>query len=141
MHAQAFPAIRQLPQPVIASAERMRSRDPGASPTTARRWVDETTYAHIVALCQFLPGLASSQVGIVLGLMRAGALGAVAAWVGFTLPSAIARTAFAYGLNGLPGITKSPWVHGLLVAAVAVVASAIRFGRSKLAVPRTLKWL
>lgn len=64
-----------------------------------RKWVDEATYAHIVALCQFLPGPASSQVGIVLGLTRAGVLGAVAAWVGFTLPSAILMTAFAYGLN------------------------------------------
>ena len=90
-----------------------------------RRWVDEATYAHIVALCQFLPGPASSQVGIVLGLTRAGALGAVAAWIGFTLPSAIVMTAFAYGLNVVPSIARSPWVHGLLVAAVAVVASAI----------------
>jgi chromate transporter len=89
-----------------------------------RKWVDETTYAHIVALCQFLPGPASSQVGIVLGLTRAGALGAVAAWLGFTLPSAIVMTVFAYGLNVVPGIAGSPWIHGLLVAAVAVVASA-----------------
>lgn len=83
------------------------------------KWVDETTYAHIVALCQFLPGPASSQVGIVLGLTRAGALGAIAAGVGFTLPSAIVMTAFAYGLNVVPSIVSSPWVHGLLVAAVA----------------------
>lgn len=90
-----------------------------------RQWVTETSYAHIVALCQFLPGPASSKVGIVLGLTRGGIPGAFAAWLGFTLPSAIAMTAFAYGLSALPGVATSPWVHGLLVAAVAVVATAI----------------
>jgi len=63
-----------------------------------RRWIDEAHYADLVALCQFLPGPASSQVGIALGIIRAGLLGGVVAWLGFTLPSAIALVAFAYGL-------------------------------------------
>src|SRR5215470_19361140 len=62
-----------------------------------RRWLDEQTYADLVALCQFLPGPASSQVGLSVGLLRAGYPGAFAAWLGFTLPSAIALTVFGYG--------------------------------------------
>ena len=89
-----------------------------------RRWLDETTYADLVALCQFLPGPASSQVGIAIGITRAGLPGGVAAWVGFTLPSAIALVAFAYGLRGL-GVADAGWLHGLKVAAVAVVALAV----------------
>jgi chromate transporter len=89
-----------------------------------RRWLDEATYADLVALCQFLPGPASSQVGIAIGITRAGLLGGVAAWLGFTLPSAIALVAFAYGLRGL-GVTDAGWLHGLKVAAVAVVALAV----------------
>src|SRR5215469_12175395 len=64
-----------------------------------RRWLDERTYADLVALCQFLPGPASSQVGLSIGLLRAGYPGAFAAWLGFTLPSAIALTVFGYGVN------------------------------------------
>ncbi|MDP1750627.1 MAG: chromate efflux transporter [Reyranella sp.] len=90
-----------------------------------RRWIDDRTYADIVALCQFLPGPASSQVGIALGLSRAGYAGAFAAWVGFTLPSAIALVAFAYGVDALGGLGGSGWLHGLKVAAVAVVAQAV----------------
>jgi chromate transporter len=89
-----------------------------------RRWLDEATYADLVALCQFLPGPASSQVGIAIGITRAGLLGGVAAWLGFTLPSAIALVAFAYGLRGL-GVADAAWLHGLKVAAVAVVALAV----------------
>ena len=89
-----------------------------------RHWLDEATYADLVALCQFLPGPASSQVGIAIGITRAGLLGGVAAWLGFTLPSAIALVAFAYGLRGL-GVTDAGWLHGLKVAAVAVVALAV----------------
>jgi chromate transporter len=89
-----------------------------------RRWVDEATYADLVALCQFLPGPASSQVGIAIGVTRAGLLGGVAAWVGFTLPSAIALVAFAYGVRVLGGIDAG-WLHGLKVSAVAVVALAV----------------
>lgn len=90
-----------------------------------RRWLDDRTYADLVALCQFLPGPASSQVGIAIGLSRAGYAGAFAAWTGFTLPSAIALVAFAYGVDALGGLGGSGWLHGLKVAAVAVVAQAV----------------
>ena len=73
---------------------------------TRRRWVDEQSYADLVALCQFLPGPASSQVGIALGLVRAGLLGGVAAWLGFTLPSALALVLFAYGIQAV-GVADS----------------------------------
>jgi chromate transporter len=89
-----------------------------------RQWLTEQTYADLVALCQFLPGPASSQVGIAIGMMRAGILGGVAAWLGFTLPSALALVTFAYGLQTL-GITEAGWLHGLKVVAVAVVAQAV----------------
>lgn len=87
-----------------------------------RRWLDEATYADIVALCQFLPGPASSQVGISIGMARAGVLGGLAAWVGFTLPSALAMAAFALGVGALGGSAGSGWLQGLEVVAVAVVA-------------------
>ncbi len=90
-----------------------------------RRWLDEPAYASVVALCQFLPGPASSQVGMALGLMRAGLAGAFAAFVGFTAPSAILMTAFAFALNRLGDVTHAPWVHGLKLAAVAIVAQAV----------------
>ena len=89
-----------------------------------RRWLDEQTYADLVALCQFLPGPASSQVGIAVGIFRAGLLGGLAAWLGFTLPSALALVAFAYGLQALGG-TDAGWLHGLKIVAVAVVAQAV----------------
>jgi len=89
-----------------------------------RKWLDEATYADLVALCQFLPGPASSQVGIAIGVARAGLLGGLAAWLGFTLPSAIALVAFAYGIQML-GVADTGWLHGLKVAAVAVVALAV----------------
>jgi chromate transporter len=90
-----------------------------------RKWFDERAYADLVALCQFLPGPASSQVGIAIGLLRAGYAGAFAAWAAFTLPSAIAMVVFAYGLASLGAALGSGWLHGLKVAAVAVVALAI----------------
>jgi chromate transporter len=90
-----------------------------------RKWLDDRTYADIVALCQFLPGPASSQVGIAVGLSRAGYAGALAAWTGFTLPSAIAMVVFAYGIDALGGAGGAGWLHGLKVAAVAVVAQAV----------------
>ena len=90
-----------------------------------RRWLDERSYVDLVALCQFLPGPASSQVGIGTGLLRAGIPGALAAWVGFTLPSAVAMVLFAYGLGTLQGALGSGWLHGLKIAAVAVVAQAV----------------
>jgi chromate transporter len=90
-----------------------------------RQWFDDRTYADLVALCQFLPGPASSQVGIAIGLSRAGYLGALAAWTGFTLPSAFALVLFAYGMSALGGASGQGWIHGLKVAAVAVVAQAV----------------
>jgi chromate transporter len=90
-----------------------------------RRWLEEKTYADLVALCQFLPGPASSQVGLAIGLSRAGYLGALAAWVGFTMPSAIALVLFAYGVETLGSALGSGWLHGLKVVAVAVVAQAV----------------
>jgi chromate transporter len=90
-----------------------------------RRWLDEQAYADLVALCQFLPGPASSQVGFSLGLMRAGYLGCLAAWVAFTLPSAIALVLFAYGASALEGEIGSGLLHGLKLVAVAIVAQAV----------------
>ena len=89
-----------------------------------RRWLDEQAYADLVALCQFLPGPASSQVGIAIGIIRAGLAGGLAAWLGFTLPSATAMVAFAYGVQGVSA-ADSGWLHGLKVVAVAVVAQAV----------------
>jgi len=89
-----------------------------------RRWLDERTYADLVALCQFLPGPASSQVGMAIGIVRAGVPGALAAWAGFTLPSAAALIAFAYGIARF-GSGGAGWLHGLTVVAVAVVAQAV----------------
>jgi chromate transporter len=90
-----------------------------------RKWLDESAYADLVALCQFLPGPASSQVGFALGLMRGGALGAVAAWIAFTLPSAIALVIFALGAARAGGAVWNGLLHGLKVVAVAVVAQAV----------------
>jgi chromate transporter len=90
-----------------------------------RRWLDDRSYADLVALCQFLPGPASSQVGIAIGLLRAGYMGALAAWMGFTLPSALALILFAYGVAVLGDVVGSGWLQGLKVAAVAVVAQAV----------------
>ena len=90
-----------------------------------RKWLDEQAYADLVALCQFLPGPASSQVGMAVGLSRAGYLGALAAWAAFTLPSAIALVLFASGVAAIGDTAGSAWLHGLKVAAVAVVAQAV----------------
>lgn len=90
-----------------------------------RRWLDEAVYADIVALCQFLPGPASSQVGICIGLLRAGLSGGIAAWLGFTLPSALALVGFALGLEAAGDLRQAPWLHGLKIVAVAVVAQAV----------------
>lgn len=89
-----------------------------------RKWLDDKSYADLVALCQFLPGPASSQVGIGIGLMRGGWLGAFAAWAGFTLPSALALVVFAYVCQGYQ-LADSGFVHGLKLAAVAIVAQAV----------------
>src|SRR5215470_1652300 len=78
-----------------------------------RKWLHEKAYADLVALSQFLPGPASSKVGIAIGLSRAGYLGALAAWTGFTLPSAIALALFAHSLASLEGALGTGWLHGL----------------------------
>lgn len=92
---------------------------------TRRRWLAERSYADLVALCQFLPGPASSQVGMALGLSRAGYGGALAAWAGFTLPSAIALTLFALGVSSSGHALAPGALHGLKIVAVAVVAQAV----------------
>jgi chromate transporter len=89
-----------------------------------RKWMDERSYADLVALCQFLPGPASSQVGIGIGVMRAGLLGGLIAWIGFTLPSVIALILFAFLLQGYD-VGGSGWIHGLKLVAVAIVAHAV----------------
>lgn len=90
-----------------------------------RRWLGDDAYADLVALCQFLPGPASSQVGMALGLQRAGLLGLLAAWCGFTLPSAVLLVAFALLVSGTPDLAGAGWLLGLQAAAAAVVAQAV----------------
>lgn len=90
-----------------------------------RKWIDEQSYADLVALCQFLPGPASSQVSIAIGIARARLLGGFAAWLGFTLPSALALIAFAFGVGAIASAADAGWLHGLKVVAVAVVAQAV----------------
>jgi chromate transporter len=90
-----------------------------------RRWLDESHYLDIVALSQLLPGPASSQTGITIGILRAGLPGALAAWIGFSGPSVLAMILFAYGVATLGDIANVPWLHGLKIVAVAVVAQAV----------------
>ena len=97
-----------------------------------RRWCSESTFAELIALAQSLPGPASSQVGFALGILRSDWLGGLAAWIGFTLPSALLMLAFAYGNVLFTGLVGSSLLHGLQLAAVAVVAQAV------LAMQRTL---
>lgn len=92
---------------------------------TRRQWFDEATYADLVALCQFLPGPASSQVGIGIGLAKAGLPGAFAAWFAFTLPSALALMLFGLSMTAMGAFTHSGWFHGLKIVTVAVVAQAV----------------
>jgi len=92
---------------------------------TRKQWLSEAAYADLVALCQFLPGPTSSQVGMAIGIHRTGFPGAVAAWLGFTLPSAVILTAFAVGVAHYSDPALSSVLHGLKVAAVAVVAQAV----------------
>ncbi len=103
-----------------------------------RQWLDKHRYADIVALCQFLPGPASSQVGMAIGLWRGGLPGAIAAWVGFTLPSAIALVVFAENLSVINGRIGAGWLHGLKVVAAAVVAQAL-WGMGKSLSPDKLR--
>lgn len=90
-----------------------------------RKWLGDQAYADVVALCQFLPGPASSQVGMAIGLQRAGVRGLLAAWAGFTLPSAVLMVAFAYGVTAFGDDAGAGWIGGLKAAAVAVVAQAV----------------
>ncbi len=102
-----------------------------------RKWLDEATFADIVGLCQFLPGPASSQVGFTIGLLEGGPLGAFAAWIAFTLPSALLMFAFAYGHNLFAGRVGSGILHGLELVAVAVIAQAVWGMMQTLAPDRT----
>ena len=99
-----------------------------------RKWIDEAGYADLVALCQFLPGPASSQVGFALGLLRGGPLGALAAWTAFTLPSAILLVVFAMAATAFDGPIGTGLLHGLKIVAVAVVAQAV-WGMAKTLTP------
>lgn len=89
-----------------------------------RKWMDEKSYADLVALCQFLPGPSSSQVGIGVGIMRAGILGGITSFIGFTFPSVVALIAFALLMSGFD-VGNTGWIHGLKIVAVAIVAHAI----------------
>ena len=91
----------------------------------SRRWLDERSYADLVALCQFLPGPASSQLGIAVGITHGGLLGGVVAWMGFTLPSAALLVLFAYGVTEFDNLVTEGWLRGLKIVAVAVVALAV----------------
>src|SRR5271155_4188691 len=90
-----------------------------------RRWIGDAAYSDLVALCQFLPGPASSQVGFSIGLIRAGYPGALAAWIGFTLPSAIILVLFSYGAAAINGPIGTGLLHGLQLVAVAIVGQAV----------------
>ncbi len=119
---------------------------------TRRRWLTERAYADLVALCQFLPGPASSQVGMGIGLTRGGIGGALAAWLGFTLPSALIMIAAGYGILALGADATPGWLQGFKVVAVVVVAQAVwgmmiahasdifRFAIAVAAVIATLVW-
>ncbi len=102
-----------------------------------RKWLDEAAYADLISLCQFLPGPASSQIAIALGYFRAGYAGGLAAWLGFTLPSALAMVAFAYGVGQMGDLSHVAWLHGLKIVAVAVVAQAVRAMAQSLCPDRT----
>jgi chromate transporter len=90
-----------------------------------RRWISDADYADLVALCQFLPGPASSQVVFALGMLRAGVPGGLVASASFTLPSALLLVAFGYGVATIGDLSRAGWLHGLKLAAVAVVAQAV----------------
>lgn len=92
---------------------------------TRRKWLTDGAYADLVALCQFLPGPASSQVGMAVGMTRAGFAGGVAAWLGFTLPSAVLLIVFGYGVAAFDQLAAGGWLRGLKAVAVAVVAFAV----------------
>src|SRR5579883_1521913 len=91
-----------------------------------RGWVDEAEYGDLLALCQFLPGPGSSQLAFALGYRRAGVLGALGASIAFMAPSAALMISFGYGMLHLAALGVPGWLQGLKVAAVAVVAEAVR---------------
>jgi chromate transporter len=99
-----------------------------------RCWLEDAAFTDLVALCQFLPGPASSQIGFAIGLLRAGYLGGLAAWVGFTMPSAILMTALAFGANSVSGPIGTGVLHGLNLVAVAIVAQAV-WGMARMLCP------
>ena len=103
-----------------------------------RKWLDDGAYTDLVALCNFLPGPASSQIGIALGTLKAGIPGGVAAWLGFTLPSALVLLLFAYGFTAFGLSADAGWIHGLKIVAVAVVAQAV-WGMGKTLCPDRLR--
>ena len=90
-----------------------------------RRWLSETAYADLMALCQFLPGPVSSQLGFSIGLLRGGLPGGLLAWLGFTLPSAVVMTLCGYGVAAIGDVSHAGWLKGIKLAAVAVVAQAV----------------
>ena len=90
-----------------------------------RGWLDDKSFTDLVALCQLLPGPASSQLGIAIGTLRAGKLGGVMAWLGFTMPSAIILIAFAYGVSEIGDVANSEWLRGLKLAVIAIVGLAV----------------
>lgn len=92
---------------------------------TKKKWLNDSEYAELVALCQLLPGPASSQVGMAIGYYRAGVWGSILTWVAFTLPSALLLVLFATSMNSISNIFGNDWLHGLKIAAVAVVAHAV----------------
>ena len=91
----------------------------------SRRWFSEAMYADLVALCQFLPGPASSQLGFAIGLLRGGLLVGFLAWLGFTLPSAVLMTLCGYGFAATTDLTHAGWLKGLKLAAAVIVAQAV----------------
>lgn len=101
---------------------------------TRRKWLTDHAYADLVALCQFLPGPASSQVGMAVGMTRAGIGGGVAAWLGFTLPSAALLILFGYGVSAFGDLAAGGWLRGLKAVAVAVVAFAV-YGMARTLTP------
>jgi chromate transporter len=102
-----------------------------------RKWLIEEAFIDLVALCQFLPGPTSSQVAYSIGMTRGGIAGAIAAWGGFTLPSAIIMLLAAYGIRWVGQEQSATWLHGLKVVAVAVVAQAVWSMATKLCTDRT----
>ncbi len=104
---------------------------------TRRKWLDDRTFADLLALSQLMPGPASSQLGIAIGTLRAGKLGGFLAWLGFTMPSAILLILFAYGISTVDDISDAAWLRGLKIAVVPVVALAVWSMAQTLAPDRT----